>query len=85
MADPAILLLDEATSSIDTVTEMAIQEALDRLMKGRTSIVIAHRLNTVKNADFIFVLEHGKLLEGGPREELFASKGRYYDMVMQGK
>lgn len=85
VADPAILLLDEATSSIDTVTEMAIQEALDRLMKGRTSIVIAHRLNTVKNADFIFVLEHGKLLEGGPREELFASKGRYYDMVMQGK
>lgn len=85
VADPAILLLDEATSSIDTVTEMAIQEALDRLMQGRTSIVIAHRLNTVKNADYIFVLEQGRLIEGGLREELLATKGRYYDMVMQGK
>lgn len=85
VADPAILLLDEATSSIDTVTEMAIQEALDRLMEGRTSVVIAHRLNTVKNADYIFVLEQGRLIEGGPREQLLATKGRYYDMVMQGK
>lgn len=85
VADPAILLLDEATSSIDTVTEMAIQEALDRLMQGRTSIVIAHRLNTVKNADYIFVLEQGRLIEGGLRKELLATKGRYYDMVMQGK
>jgi ATP-binding cassette, subfamily B, multidrug efflux pump len=85
VADPAILLLDEATSSIDTVTEMAIQQALDRLMKGRTSVVIAHRLNTVKNADYIFVLEQGRLIEGGLREQLLASKGRYYDMVMQGK
>ncbi|WP_010302763.1 ABC transporter ATP-binding protein [Kurthia senegalensis] len=84
VADPAILLLDEATSSIDTVTEMAIQEALDRLMVDRTSIVIAHRLNTVKNADYIFVMEKGRLIEGGERQQLLEAKGRYYDMVTQG-
>lgn len=84
VADPAILLLDEATSSIDTVTEMAIQEALDRLMVNRTSIVIAHRLNTVKNADYVFVMEKGRLIEGGERQQLLQQKGRYYDMLSQG-
>lgn len=79
--DPAILLLDEATSSIDTVTELKIQEALERLMKDRTSIIIAHRLNTIKAVDRIFVLEHGEMLESGSEEELVNKKGRYYDMI----
>ena len=85
VADPAILLLDEATSSIDTVTEMKIQDALERLMEGRTSFVIAHRLNTVRQADMIFVMEHGRLVEGGPQKQLLAQKGRYYQMLMSGK
>lgn len=83
VADPAILLLDEATSSIDTVTELEIQKALDQLMIGRTSIVIAHRLNTVKKADLIFVLEYGQVIESGSPKELLEAKGRYYDMVQQ--
>ncbi|GGA22177.1 ABC transporter ATP-binding protein [Psychrobacillus lasiicapitis] len=81
VADPAILLLDEATSSIDTVTELKIQEALERLMAGRTSFVIAHRLNTVRKADLIFVMENGKLVEAGPQEELLQKQGRYYRML----
>ncbi|WP_313894226.1 ABC transporter ATP-binding protein [Psychrobacillus sp.] len=81
VADPALLLLDEATSSIDTVTELKIQEALERLMEGRTSFVIAHRLNTVRKADLVFVMESGKLVEGGSQEELLEQKGRYYKMV----
>lgn len=85
VADPAVLLLDEATSSIDTVTEMKIQEALERLMEGRTSFVIAHRLNTVRQADMIFVMEHGRLVEGGPQKQLLEQKGRYYQMLMSGK
>ncbi|OZS77631.1 multidrug ABC transporter ATP-binding protein [Tetzosporium hominis] len=85
VADPAVLLLDEATSSIDTVTEMKIQEALERLMEGRTSFVIAHRLNTVRQADMIFVMEHGRLVEGGPQQQLLEQKGRYYQMLMSGK
>ncbi|MFC4354043.1 ABC transporter ATP-binding protein [Chryseomicrobium palamuruense] len=85
VADPAVLLLDEATSSIDTVTEMKIQEALERLMEGRTSFVIAHRLNTVRQADMIFVMEHGHLVEGGPQKQLLEQKGRYYQMLMSGK
>ncbi|TQR09664.1 ABC transporter ATP-binding protein [Psychrobacillus soli] len=85
VADPAILLLDEATSSIDTVTELKIQEALERLMKGRTSFVIAHRLNTVRKADLIFVMENGKLIESGPQEELLQKRGRYYNMLTNTK
>jgi len=85
VADPAVLLLDEATSSIDTVTEMKIQEALERLMEGRTSFVIAHRLNTVRQADMIFVMEHGRFVEGGPQQQLLEQKGRYYQMLMSGK
>lgn len=85
VADPAILLLDEATSSIDTVTELKIQEALERLMEGRTSFVIAHRLNTVRKADLVFVMENGKLIESGSQEELLQQQGRYYDMLMNSK
>ncbi|WP_186321365.1 ABC transporter ATP-binding protein [Bacillus sp. FJAT-22090] len=85
VADPAILLLDEATSSIDTVTELKIQEALERLMEGRTSFVIAHRLNTVRKADLVFVMENGKLIESGSQEELLQQQGRYYDMLTNSK
>lgn len=85
VADPAILLLDEATSSIDTVTELKIQEALERLMEGRTSFVIAHRLNTVRKADLVFVMENGELIESGSQEELLQQQGRYYDMLKNSK
>lgn len=81
VADPVILLLDEATSSIDTVTELAIQEALDRLMEGRTSFVIAHRLNTVRKADKVYVMDKGRLVESGTQAELLAQKGAFYQMV----
>lgn len=81
LADPAILLLDEATSSIDTVTELHIQEALYRLMKGRTSIVIAHRLNTVRQADLILVLIEGQIREQGSHDELMKQKGYYSQLV----
>lgn len=83
ITDPAILLLDEATSSIDTITELKIQESLERLMKGRTSIIIAHRLNTIKAVDRIFVLEQGEMLEAGTEEELLKLEGKYHDMVNQ--
>ncbi|MEZ7172603.1 ABC transporter ATP-binding protein [Sporosarcina sp. OR05] len=82
VADPVLLLLDEATSSIDTVTELQIQEALDRLMEGRTSFVIAHRLNTVRKADTVYVMGQGKLIESGSQEALIARKGVYYTMLM---
>ncbi|WP_434121487.1 ABC transporter ATP-binding protein [Salinicoccus roseus] len=85
ITDPAILLLDEATSSIDTVTELKIQEALERLMKDRTSIIIAHRLNTIKAVDRIFVMELGELVESGSEEELVRQRGRYYQMVDDNK
>ncbi|WP_445479237.1 ABC transporter ATP-binding protein [Lysinibacillus irui] len=81
IADPKILLLDEATSSIDTVTEMAIQEALDTLMQGRTSFVIAHRLNTVHNADLVLVMHKGELVEAGPQQKLIESGGLYAQML----
>ncbi len=73
--------MDEATSSIDTVTEMAIQEALDTLMQGRTSFVIAHRLNTVHNADMILVMQKGELVEAGPQQKLIESGGLYAQML----
>ncbi|TDM04136.1 ABC transporter ATP-binding protein [Macrococcus carouselicus] len=79
--DPAILLLDEATSSIDTVTEMKLQEAIDRLMVGRTSIVIAHRLNTVKKTDKVVVLAQGEVIEQGYQQELLEQNGLYSQMV----
>ncbi|MCG7335034.1 ABC transporter ATP-binding protein/permease [Sporosarcina sp. ACRSM] len=85
VADPVLLLLDEATSSIDTVTELEIQEALDRLMEGRTSFVIAHRLNTVRKADQVYVMEQGKLIESGTQEELIKQQGVYYNMLKESK
>ncbi|WP_019243511.1 MULTISPECIES: ABC transporter ATP-binding protein [Bacillus] len=81
LADPAILILDEATSSIDTITEVRIQQALNRLMKNRTSFVIAHRLNTVRNADQIIVLQEGSVTEIGSHGELMKKKGFYYNLV----
>lgn len=78
--DPSILVLDEATSNIDTITEVAIQEALARLMKGRTSFVIAHRLNTIQEADLIIMLAHGKVLESGNHDELIKARGAYYQL-----
>lgn len=80
LANPKILILDEATSSIDTVTEVKIQEALQRLMKGRTSFVIAHRLNTIQKADQILVLENGTIIEKGSHDSLLKEKGFYYDL-----
>jgi ATP-binding cassette subfamily B protein len=80
LADSILLVLDEATSSIDTVTELKIQDALGRLMRGRTSIVIAHRLNTIQKADQIVVLEEGKITEKGSHDELIKKKGFYYGL-----
>lgn len=80
LADPAILVLDEATSNIDTVTELQIQDALKRLMRGRTSFVIAHRLNTIQEADKIIMLEQGEIIEQGSHQELIAQQGHYFDL-----
>lgn len=80
LADPKILILDEATSSIDTRTELQIQDAMDNLMKGRTSFIIAHRLSTIKNADLILVMNHGDIVEQGTHEELLAKNGFYADL-----
>ena len=80
VADPAILLLDEATSNIDTRSEILIQKGLDQLMQGRTSLIIAHRLSTVRNADAIMVLEQGEIIERGSHQELLDQKGRYYEL-----
>jgi ATP-binding cassette subfamily B protein len=80
ISDPPVLILDEATSSIDTHTEHLIQEGMDKLMKGRTVFVIAHRLSTVRNANAIIVLEHGRIIERGDHEDLLKQKGRYYSL-----
>ncbi|MDD4029325.1 MAG: ABC transporter ATP-binding protein, partial [Caldisericia bacterium] len=80
LADPPILILDEATSSVDTRTEMHIQEALLKLMKGRTSFVIAHRLSTIRKSDLILVIDHGEIIERGTHKELMTKKGFYYQL-----
>ena len=82
LADPKILILDEATSSIDTETEILLQEGLNRLLVGRTSFIIAHRLSTIKNADFIMYVDKGGIREKGSHEELLAKKGEYYHLYM---
>ena len=80
VADPPALILDEATSSIDTRTEREVQDGMDKLMSGRTTFVIAHRLSTVKNSDCILVLEHGNVIERGTHDELLEQKGKYYQL-----
>ena len=80
LADPRILVLDEATASVDTLTEQKIQSAIETIIKGRTSLVIAHRLSTVKNADLILVVRDGKIIEQGRHDELLKAKGHYYNL-----
>jgi ATP-binding cassette subfamily B protein len=82
LADPSILILDEATSSVDTRTEKNIQEAMLRLMEGRTSFVIAHRLSTIRDANAILVINHGEIIERGTHEALLAQRGFYYNLYM---
>ena len=80
IADPRIFVLDEATSSVDTVTERLIQDAIEKVMDGRTSFVIAHRLSTIRRADVILVVNAGKIVERGSHAELMAKKGVYYGL-----
>ncbi|HBA64551.1 MAG TPA: ABC transporter ATP-binding protein, partial [Lachnospiraceae bacterium] len=80
LADPRIFILDEATASIDTETEQLIQEAVEYLLKDRTSFIIAHRLSTIRQADIILVVQDGDIIEQGTHEELLAAKGHYYDL-----
>ena len=80
IADPPVLILDEATSSIDTRTERIVQDGMDKLMKGRTTFVIAHRLSTVRNSDCIMVLEQGRIIERGTHDQLIEEKGKYYQL-----
>ncbi|HTS19859.1 MAG TPA: ABC transporter ATP-binding protein [Verrucomicrobiae bacterium] len=83
LADPRILILDEATSSVDAMTEARIQRALTRLLKGRTSFVVAHRLSTIRHADLVLVLDHGKIIERGTHRQLIAANGAYAELYRQ--
>jgi ATP-binding cassette subfamily B protein len=80
LADPRILILDEATASVDTITEAKIQAAIEKVTVGRTCLMIAHRLSTVRNADMILVVRNGKIVEQGNHERLLSQKGYYYDL-----
>ena len=80
VADPPVMILDEATSSIDTRTEALVQSGMDKLMEGRTTFVIAHRLSTVRNSDAIICLDHGRIIERGNHDELIAKRGYYYQL-----
>jgi ATP-binding cassette, subfamily B, multidrug efflux pump len=83
LADPRILILDEATSSVDTRTERQIQRALETLLAGRTSFVIAHRLSTVRHADQVLVVDGGQIVERGTHQELLDRRGAYHDLYMR--
>ncbi|HBM81635.1 MAG TPA: multidrug ABC transporter ATP-binding protein, partial [Clostridiaceae bacterium] len=83
LADPRILILDEATSSIDTKTEMALQEGLQRLLRGRTSFIVAHRLSTIRNADRIMYIDYGRIVEEGTHDELMKKKGAYWKLYSE--
>jgi ABC-type multidrug transport system fused ATPase/permease subunit len=80
LVDPRILILDEATSSVDTMTETLIQDALQQLLAGRTALVIAHRLSTVRRADRIYVIDEGRIVEQGSHEALLEQEGLYHDL-----
>ena len=80
MFNPDLLIMDEATSSIDTRTEAIVQAGMDKLMEGRTTFVIAHRLSTVRNSDAIICLDHGRIIERGNHDELIAKRGYYYQL-----
>ncbi|MBV1861733.1 MAG: ATP-binding cassette domain-containing protein, partial [Nannocystaceae bacterium] len=81
LRDPKVLILDEATSALDAMSEGLVQEALEKLQAGRTTLVIAHRLSTVRDADRIVVLDHGRIVESGTHTKLMASKGAYSELV----
>ncbi|MBQ6119907.1 MAG: ABC transporter ATP-binding protein, partial [Clostridia bacterium] len=81
MKNPSILIFDEATAAVDSETEHLIQEAIERLIRGRTTLMIAHRLSTLRNANKIVVVDKGEIIECGPPEELLAQKGKYYKLV----
>ena len=83
LADPRILILDEATSAVDTVTESRIQKALEALLQGRTSFVVAHRLSTIRNADLVLVLDHGRIIERGTHPQLLDANGTYANLYRQ--
>ena len=82
VSDPKILILDEATSSIDTKTELLVQEGIEHMLEGRTSFVIAHRLSTIQKADRIFVVDDGRIIEEGSAQQLMEKKGVYYQLYM---
>jgi len=83
LADPRILILDEATSAVDTMTEVRIQRSLERLFRGRTNFVVAHRLSTIRHASMVLVLDQGRIIERGPHNALLSAGGTYADLYRQ--